>query len=203
LINQTACSAINHLLAGEDWARQKLAPHAGKLTILKVGGVDFRFLIQNTGLLSEPAGASEGEPGTEPALTITMSPGSLLAVARRDEGALKNVEVRGDADLAQAVMFLVGNLRWDVEEDLARVIGDIAAHRMVSDAKSLIAWEADARARFARSAGEYLTAEAAILADAATVDGFLAGVDRLRDDTARLEKRIAALGPGRAGKKAP
>jgi ubiquinone biosynthesis protein UbiJ len=205
VINQTACSAINHLLSGEDWARARLAPHAGKTVTLTIGGVDFRFVVLDTGMLAEPAAAVEGGSAAEPAsatLTITMSAGSLLAAARREEGALKNVEVRGDADLAQAVMFLVANLRWDVEEDLARLIGDIAAHRMVSETKNLFAWEADARARFAKSAGEYLTGEAAVLADAASVDGFLSGVDRLRDDTARLEKRIAALATGNTGRKA-
>ena len=157
-------------------------------------GLDLRFGIEASGLLA----ASAAGAGIEPTLTIALPPRSLLDAARGDEAALKNVDVRGDAELAQMVLFLVGHLRWDAEEDLSRVIGDIAAHRLMSDAKALLAWERDARSRLAQSAGDYLTAEAGVLAAAGRIEDFAGGVDRLRDDTARLEKRLARLAAPKA-----
>lgn len=198
-INQTFCTAINHLLEAEDWAREKTRAHAGKTASIQTAGLDLRFSIEASGLLAPLP--TDADAATEPALVIALPPRSLLDALRGDEAALKNVDVRGDAELAQTVLFLVGHLRWDVEEDLSRLIGDIAAHRLVSDFKNLLAWERDARSRLAQSAGDYLTAEAGILAAAAPIEGFAADVDRLRDDTARLEKRLARIEPGQAGSK--
>jgi ubiquinone biosynthesis protein UbiJ len=193
VINNTFCVAVNHLLEGEAWARAKLENHAGKSVLIKVSELDFRFQIQPSGLIL----ALEPDPAREHSLAISLPPASLLAAARGEEGALKKVDIHGDAELAQTVLFLVGNLRWDIEEDLAHLIGDIAAHRMVAEARSLLAWERDARARLALSAGEYLTVEAGILAAPAPIADFGSGVERLRGDAARLEQRVAGLAAGR------
>ena len=48
-----------------------------------------------------------------------------------EEAAFREVEMQGDAELAQEISFLARHLTWDVEEDLSRVVGDIAAHRVV------------------------------------------------------------------------
>jgi ubiquinone biosynthesis accessory factor UbiJ len=194
LINNTFCAAVNHLLEAEEWARAKLERHAGKSVLIKVSNLDFRFQIEPPGLISSLV----PDPAREHSLTISLPPASLLATVRGEEGALKNVDIHGDAEFAQAVLFLVSNLRWDVEEDLSRLIGDIAAHRLVADARGLLAWERDARSRLAVSAGEYLTTEAEILAAAAPIANFGAEAKRLRDDTARLEQRIAGIVAGKA-----
>ena len=57
--------------------------------------------------------------------------------------------MQGDAEFAQEVSFLARNLTWDVEEDLSRVVGDIAAHRIVQGARQARDWgrEAAQRAR--------------------------------------------------------
>jgi ubiquinone biosynthesis protein UbiJ len=212
VIKLPACSAINHLLEGEEWARSRLKAHQGKTALIKAGGTDFGFRILDSGLIELAETGNPSGPGTDavenaqkdavslPALTITLPPASLLAVVRGEEGALKNVDVRGDADLAQTVLFLVANLRWDVEEDLARLIGDIAAHRLVTDVRAALAWERDARARFAASVGDYLTTEAEVLTATEPIASFAHDVTVLSDELARLEQRLARLHVGNAGK---
>jgi ubiquinone biosynthesis protein UbiJ len=197
VINNTFCAAVNHLLEGEAWARAKLESHAGKSVLIKVSDLDFRFQIQPSGLIT----ALEPDPARDHSLTISLPPAALLAMVQGKDGALKNVDIHGDAELAQAVLFLVSNLRWDAEEDLSRLIGDIAAHRIVADARALLTWERDARSRLAASAGEYLTTEAEILAAAAPIADFGAEVDRLRDDATRLQQRVAALAAKRSAGK--
>ncbi len=187
MINQTISAAINHLLEAETWAREKLLPHAGKTARIRVASFDFGFVIGASGLLATAAAP------VEPQLEIRLAPASLAAALRGEESALKSAEIRGDAEFAAAVLFLVKNLRWDFEEDLSRIAGDIAAHRLVTDAKGLLAWERDARGRLAVSVGEYLTRESESLVAPVAVDAFVADVDRLRDDAARLEKRMQQL----------
>ena len=58
----------------------------------------------------------------------------LEKVARGDKPA---VNIEGDVQLAAEVAWLVDNLRWDVEEDLARVIGDGPAHTVASVARQV------------------------------------------------------------------
>ncbi|MEK9803520.1 MAG: hypothetical protein VW475_08990, partial [Curvibacter sp.] len=38
------------------------------------------------------------------------------------------VRIEGDVQLAAEVNWLVDHVRWDLEEDLARIIGDAPAH---------------------------------------------------------------------------
>jgi ubiquinone biosynthesis protein UbiJ len=201
LLNQSLSAAVNHLLEAEAWARDRLRPHRGKNAIIRVASFEFKFQIDDSGLIAAAAGA---DPVAEPALEVRLAAASLLAALRGEESAMKSAEIRGDADFAAAVLFLVKNLRWDFEEDLSHLVGDIAAHRLVAEAKSLRAWERDARGRLAAGLGQYLTRESKNLAATADVDAFVADIDRLRDDTARLEKRMQRLAaiPG-SGRKAP
>ena len=104
------------------------------------------------------------------------------------------VEVSGNAKFADAVMLLARNLRWDYEEDLSRVLGDVAAHRIAGTARDLAAWQADAGRRLAESLADYFTAESGLLASRAELESFAAAAARLRDDLDRLEQRVRRLG---------
>ena len=72
---------------------------------------------------------------------------------------MRVIDVSGNAKLAAEVLVLVRHLRWDAEEDLARVIGDVAAHRLAGWASGFVAWQRDAIARLADSAMEYVLEE--------------------------------------------
>jgi ubiquinone biosynthesis protein UbiJ len=84
-------------------------------------------------------------------------------------------------------------LRWDVEEDLSRVFGDVLAQRMVAGGRRLTAWNKEAAGKLAQNLAEYWIEEQPLLARPAAVRQFLNDADQLRDDLARLEKRIEAL----------
>jgi ubiquinone biosynthesis protein UbiJ len=88
----------------------------------------------------------------------------------------------------------VRNVSWDVEEDLSRVVGDIAAHRIVSTARALDGWARDAALRVAQGAAEYWTEESPLIASRVKVEGFVREVSELRDAVDRLEKRLERLG---------
>jgi len=179
--------AVNHVLRGSPLALDRLRPHAGRTVAFHVGPVALAFTVQSTG---EVAAAL---PGTARDLEVRISPFLVPRLAAREEAAYREIEMEGDAQLAQEVSFLVRNLSWDVEEDLSRVVGDIAAHRIAGAARGLARWGRDASLRVAQGAAEYWTEESPLVASRVKVEGFARDVSELRDAVARLEKRIERL----------
>jgi len=179
--------AVNHVLRGSPLALERLRPHAGRTVAIHVGPVALALTVQSTG---EVAAAL---PGASRDLEVRISPFLVPRLAAREEAAFGEIGMEGDGALAEDVSFLVRHLTWDVEEDLSRVVGDIAAHRLVGAARGLARWSRDASLRVARGAAEYWTEESPLVASRVKVEGFARDVSGLRDAVARLERRIARL----------
>jgi ubiquinone biosynthesis protein UbiJ len=133
---------------------------------------------------------------TEADARLSGTPLSLLALAGPGaEGRLRSgtVRIEGDAEIAQRFRELLEQARPDVEEELSRVIGDVAAHRVANFARGILDLGRRATDSLATSAAEYLQEEGRDLPVRIEVDEFLKDVDRLRDDTERLEARIARV----------
>jgi len=180
--------ALNHLLGAEAWARDKLKPYAGQCVEFRNPPLPvLRLVILDSGLLANAA------EDAQPNLVVTIGPGALAAFARGEDALMREIGIEGNADLASTVQYLFRHLRWDVEEDLSRIFGDAIAHRMVEQGRRFAAWNKEATGKLAQNLAEYWIEEQPLLARPADVRQFLAGVDQLRDDLARLEKRIDAL----------
>jgi ubiquinone biosynthesis protein UbiJ len=187
VINTLAIPAINRILRRNSWALQRLQGCAGKTARIDCLPVTLLLTVLETG---EIAPAS---PGAVPQVTIALTPGVMLRVLARDETVWNEIEVAGDTDFATVINHVWRNLRWDIEEDLARVFGDIAAHRMVQAGRTLDQWRVQSFDSLARSFAEYWTEERPLIARARDVERFNREVDQLRDDAARLDKRIENL----------
>jgi len=134
--------------------------------------------------------------------SIEGTPLSLLALAGPDaEKRLRagGIRIEGDAETAQKFRELLTLVRPDFEEELARVLGDVAAHRIASLARGLLGWGRSTADSVATNVVEFLQEEGRDLPTRVEVDEFLEAVDRLRDDAERLEARIARL-EARAGR---
>ena len=178
---------LNHLLESAPWARERLAPFAGRTWRVELAPLpDLGFVVREDGML-------DVSDVLEPHLVVTLTPAALPALARRDEIVLREMTFAGDAELAAALQYLARHLEWDVEEDLSRVVGDVAAHRIAGGARDFVAWQKEAAVRLGQNFAEYLTEEAGVIAPQAAVSGFARAVDDLRDAVERLEKRIAHL----------
>jgi len=181
------CFVLNRLLAAEPWARERLAPFAGETLELRAPLLPtLRFTIL--------AGGTVEAGGMEPGLSMAFRPEMLVALARGEEHALRSVEVQGNARLATEVLLLARHLRWDVEEDLSRVVGDAAAHRLAAAAAAFGAWHLDAARRLAAATVDYATEEKQLLARRAELDALTESLARLRDAIARLDRRVEQLG---------
>jgi ubiquinone biosynthesis protein UbiJ len=181
------CFFANRLLGAEPWARERLAPFAGEAVEIVLAPLPpVRVTIVEGGRLQ--AG------GDAPSLTLKLGPGALFALARSEEAFLRAVEVNGNARLAQEVASLARHLRWDVEEELSRLVGDVAAHRIAGAARGFAAWQVDAAKRVTTAAADFLAEEARLLVRREEQAGHARAIAELRDALARLEKRIERLG---------
>ena len=182
-------AAINHVLRSAPLALERLRRHAGRTVAFHVGPARLAFTVQTTGEVVSAV------PDAGRDLEVRISPFLLPRLAAREEAAFRDIEMQGDMELAQEVSFLCRHLTWDVEEDLSRVTGDIAAHRLVGAARAASRWGGEAALRGAQGLAEYWTEEAGLIASRVKVDGFLRDVAELRDAVDRLEKRIGSLAP--------
>jgi len=184
MLDPAATAFINHLLRGASWARDELRRFSGKTARFEVMPLALSLTVLESGEVAPAAAAAT------PAVTIRLTPGLMLRIAVRDESVWREVGIAGDTDFASAINHLVRNLRWDVEEDLSRAFGDIAAHRMAESGRTFRRWGEQALLNTGRSFAEYWTEERPLIASAHDLDDFNHAVDELRDDVARLEKRI-------------
>lgn len=136
----------NHVLSAEPAATQRLREHAGRR--LQVELTHWPSLLPALPMLVfkiTPAGLLEW-CGEEPAggavadlhLRVDAANPALL-MARLAAGERPEVEVQGDAQCAADMHWLVENLRWDLESDLARVIGPLPARQLARLGEALAA----------------------------------------------------------------
>lgn len=183
--------ALNHLLRGQPWLRARLLPFAGRTVALASFPATLTLRVSAEGAL-HAAGAGE------PDVTVRASPITLARLATGDERARSALEMSGDAEFAAVLAGVFAELRWDAEEDLSGVLGDVAARRLTQGARALVEWQRQAAESLLASAAEYATEERALLARGADVRDWQQAVEVLREDTERLEKRVDRLAAVRA-----
>ena len=177
---------LNRLLEAEPWARTRLAPFAGET-------VELRAPPLPTLRLRILEGGNVEGGGAEPGLTMTLKPELLVALVRGEEHALRAVDVQGNARLAAEVLVLARHLRWDVEEELSQLFGDVVAHRLAGAARAFAAWHVDAAQRFTGALADYAIDEKKVLVRRAELEDLAEPLARLRDAIARLDKRLERL----------
>lgn len=130
-----ATLVLNHVLAAEPAATERLRAHAGRRIELQPQGWPgllpplprLAFAVTPAGLLDWDADGA-GLPA-DLGVRFDASNPALLA-ARALTGETPDVDIEGDAQLAADVNWLLQNLRWDVEADLERVMPPAAAHQL-------------------------------------------------------------------------
>lgn len=195
MIDQLAAGAavalLNRLLAREAWARQRLAPYAGKLALFEAPPLSLRIGVRDGGLLDAPGGL--GPDAKAPDVTLGVDLASLPNLFADRRAVMRNVRLSGDAEFAQALSEVLQNLRPEPEEDLAPFVGDAAAVRIVGFLRTVFAHVQEGAQRLSSTAADYFVAENPLIAARAELEAFARDVNRMRDDVERLAKRIDAL----------
>lgn len=139
------------------------------------------------------AGATDAEI---PDATVRGTPMALLALAaadRQDIVSRGDVQIEGSAHVAQDFRDLARLLRPDLEPLLAGITGRSLAHLLVRGAQGIAEWTRDTAWTQARNLSEYLAHERLDLVPLAESEGFLRGVDEVRDQMERLAARLRHL----------
>lgn len=178
---------LNHLLRDAPWAQQRLQSWAGNIVRFTLFPFDLKLSITADGLFTM-ADAAEA-----PTATIRLHPLQSARLVLKDPAAFRTVNIDGDIQFAAALGSVLRELTWDAEADLARVVGDVAAHRIMRGARSFQHWQRDTISGACHSLIEYASEERPLLAKQRLVEAFITDVDILRDDVARLEKRLQLL----------
>ena len=183
-------AGLNFLLDSEPWSRERLAPFAGEALELRLSPLPaLRFTVTPEGRLAAPP-----DVAANPSLVVTVGPDAPAAALKGEAHFLRAIRIEGNARLANEVLFLFRHLRWDVEEEVAKVVGDVAARRVSRLARGVAAWHVDAVQRVAEALVEYATEEKPLLVIRAELDEIGSSQARLRDALERLEKRVDRLG---------
>lgn len=182
---QPALAFFNHVLNQHPVVRAELAQFAGRRVALSLPPLTLSGVVTDDGCLAYSVG--------EPEATVRVKPvAALLAQAGRTP-SFSDLDLLGDVALAQCFGRLVGRLRWFPVEDLSDWVGDIAAHRIEGWVRRAVGFKGAVAMRTLDSGIEYLRDEAPLMAHKRDVKQFVEAVDILRDDVARLEKRLARL----------
>jgi ubiquinone biosynthesis protein UbiJ len=162
------CFLLNQLLDRERWARERLVPFAGQAVELRLAFLpSLRIQVGAEGRV-EPG-------GPEPAAAITLS------------------GITGSGAFAEELRYLARHLRPDVEEELSRVVGDVAAQRIGDGVRAVARWQRDAAGRAGEALADYVVDERRMLLRRAELKQLSADLERLGQTLASLEQRIARL----------
>ncbi len=123
---------LNHVLMQEPQAMERLVRQKGRVVLTQWRSFTFKLQITPAGLLDL---AQADVPAD---LTLVLTEESPLAIAQAlMQGGKPAVRIEGDVQLAAEVNWLADHVRWDVEEDLARIMGDAPAHALCQGARTL------------------------------------------------------------------
>lgn len=187
MITQVATRFLQHICSQNQWSKPHLAPFAGNT-------ICFDFVLAKANLLIlEDGSLAIGANAASPEANIYAPPSLLLRMMAGDESAKMQFKVTGDTHLATEFSKVLQNMRWDIEEDLSKITGDIAANKIVSLAKKSVTTAKRQATDTAEMLSEYWQEEKNILAKKRHVDQFNAAVDTLKSDVSRFEKRLEKL----------
>ncbi|MDR2164436.1 MAG: hypothetical protein LBO79_02150 [Zoogloeaceae bacterium] len=188
--------ALNHLLAQACWARTRLAPFAGETVGIALGELRLGLVVTGHGDFATHAFAPDDTAAVHidfPADTPRQLLGDLF---RQDApNPWREARISGNVEFAEALNFVFRNLDWDVEADLARVVGDIAAHRLVRLGHVLRQRLQQTGAESVARLGAFVRDRADFLVAKPDAQGFSRALESLRDDLDTLAARVEKLAP--------
>ena len=126
---------VNHILISEPAATRRLAVHSGRSIELSFDGwpkllpalPSMSFRVTPAGLIEW----CETDASADPDLRVRIDASNpAQVVSQALLGERPKVDVSGDAAFASDLNWLFDNLRWDMQDDLARVVGQAPAREI-------------------------------------------------------------------------
>ena len=184
-------TALNHTLSLDPDTRQRLAALNGRSVQLHLRGPEIALAVT-----VEDARLKVRPPQGDSQLRVAATPGSLLAMMfRRDDDGIApgKVEIAGDAELARRLEKLVSKFAPDFEEAFARTFGDVLGVPLAKAVRKGLAHARETAKHLTEDSADWLHDEARVALAPGEVEGFLDGVDDLRERSERLDSRVQRL----------
>ena len=195
MLTQAIENLLNRNLPRSPRALELCAALAGKRVRVEARALNWVLVIES---LNTSVKLTKGDAGGTPAdaeISGTLLNLAALAGSHPEEVIQRgDVEIRGDAEVAQQFRELAMLLKPDVEEELSKLIGDTPAHQALRLVRMVTAFGRRAATTGVRNVAEYLAHERRDLVPRAEAEDFYRGVERLREDLDRLEARTRLLG---------
>jgi ubiquinone biosynthesis protein UbiJ len=186
-------TALNRMMALDPGLAPRIAGLEGKVVGVGVTGTGISL-----SLYPGPWGVyvRDGiDPGSD--TVIHGTPLGLMRLASPQTSTQElfsgDVRIEGDVRLGTRLRQLLARAEIDWEEQLSRLLGDIAAHQIGRGLRGLGRWRRRSGQALASDIGEYLSEESRLVPSRPEVEDFMAGVDTLRDDLERLTARVQRL----------
>lgn len=194
--NALTAQILNALLRREPWAAERLSRHAGKSLRFDVGGVRVGYSIEATGRLRAC------DPAVVPDVTLTIDARHLASLpgilGSGDLSAItEKLHVQGDAGLATLVSELARDLRWDIEEDISAVFGDVLGSRILFGGRAAAGFAQSAAQRLGQNLAEYVGQEGQMVATRPALEAFGQDCAALLGRLEALERRVSRTAGGR------
>ena len=173
---------IDHLLSQNDWMQTSLIDHQHKVIAIEISSLKIIFKVNENGLLQS---IDESE-NFDCIIKLTVNDFINQLVNNRNG----NISIEGDLELANKVSQVLKKIEWDVEEDLSKYIGDIPAIHSTKIIKKVITSGKKNMVNIAGAFLEYWQEESQILTKKNDVENFNSEVDKIVEDTERLEAKM-------------
>lgn len=119
--------------------------------------------------------------------------GAMLDKDNRQRFFAEDLQIEGNASVAQHALALFDQLHFDVDEHLSKWIGDIPAHHVGRTCRDVTGWLNKTKNTLLQNINEYVHEEAMWLPQREALQDFFTDIDNLRMDVDRLEVRVKQL----------
>lgn len=187
MIAQLATRFLQHITHQNSWAKPHLMPFSGQVITF-----DFSLLRMSLIILEDGSLATSPDNALANA-TVFIPPSLAMRLVSGDAHAKTLIKVDGDVHVATEVSKVLQQMRWDIEEDISHITGDIAAYKIGEVTQSMFAQAKKQTMQLADMVSEYWQEEKPVIAKKLHVEEFNGSVDTLRHDVDRFEKKLDKL----------
>ena len=176
---------INHVLTQNEWMKDELIQFKNKIIQLQVEPFTLQFKVNEFGQLV----SCDIQEHVDTTISLTSQAFVRMVVTKQK----KDITVSGDVDLANVFSKIMLKARWDYEEDLSYLVGDIAAVEITKITKAFARDGKKGLQSIAENFVEYWQEERQILTSKADVEKFNSEVDEIQETFSRVEAKINKL----------
>ncbi len=184
-------SELNRCIGESTAARDLLARLEGTSFAVRVEGLGITAVLRSDGERLRVDSDADGATAA-----LRAAPLDLLRLVNADgvSGVKRTrAELSGDLEVAERYARMLKLARPDLEEEVAKWLGDVPAHALGEAVRGARAWLGRAGAALRMNTAEYLQEESRAMPAPLEAQAFYGDVERLRDAVERAAARLARL----------